>query len=546
VAFFASTRQLPGRSRRHDLFAAAASLAYAALLFAVLSSLPVFGDAVGYSHRTADWIADSGMQLIPSGTERGAQGMGHPAAYFWIWALLMRIFGDTVQVAHLLPAFFTAMAVFSTWLLVSRLAGRAAGFWASVTLAASPLFLAQSLQPLQDIPFAAFAALSLRSYAKGRSLQASAWCAAAVVCREQALLLAACFIAAEVVYSGLRNPRKLLLYASPVLVLVVNGLANLAVNGFFMWNTYLGDSPGLPHGWLADRIRHFAGHLYAGDGRWILVTACLAAGLIRVSRSRLPAASALMLLSPALLFPPERLAWLAAAALGGLILLLRRGELPGRTGFVILLFPVLMVAFHVLVVLVSPDADLDLYRYLIGAYPAFLAGCYLLLRREGGAGAVHLAGGLAVLFTFLSGTVVRDWRYPDSTQAFLRLPYAERDMIRLAGSIGDTLLVPPADFDRFTDPALGYAENPLPTIALEPGMALSPGSPGYSVLIPLTESYIPDFFRDVVASVPEGFSLDTVAVWERGPLRLALLHMGSGQSSAGTLPAQSGPPGNAE
>jgi 4-amino-4-deoxy-L-arabinose transferase-like glycosyltransferase len=515
---------VPGRSP--DRIAAALSLLYAATLYAIFSSLPLFGDAIGYAHRTAEWIAQSGMHLFPAGSERGAQGMGHPSAYFWIWALLMRILGDTIQVAHLMPAFFTGLAVFATWLLVSRVAGRAAGLWAAVALAGSPLFLAQAMQPLQDIPFAAFSALSLWSYSRGRDARAAAWCAAAVMCREQALVLAFSYVAVEILYSGLRRIPRLLLYSSPILVMAVTGFGNLLTNGYFFMPGYVSSSTGLEQGWLADRIRLFAGHLYAGNGRWILVASALAAGLTRVSRGKLPVASVLMLLSPAVLYPPGRLLWLLAAAFAGLVLLLRKGELPDRTGLVLAVFPSLMVAFHVLIVLVSADSDLNLFRYLLGAYPAFLAGCLILLRREGGVRAVHLIGGLLAAFSFLSGNVVAEWWQPDVSQAYLALPYAEREMIREAAVIGDTIVIPSPDLDVLTRPGLGYASSPLPAIPLESGTRLSGRASGYTILIPMSEHYIAEYPGLVRSIVPDGFGLDTVSVWKKGLLRLTLLHAG--------------------
>jgi len=509
--------------RRADAAAALLCAAYGLLLYALLSSLPLFGDAVGYAYRTADWIARSGMSLVPSGTGRGAQAMGHPAAYFWIWALLMRVFGDTVRVAHLLPALFAALAVFSTWLLASRMAGRAAGAWAALSLGVSPLFLAQAMQPLQDVPFAAFAALSMWSFHRRRPLAAAAWCAAATACREQAMLLAGCFVIVEVMHSGFRRVPRLLLYCSPVLVIVATGLVNLLANGYFFRPEYLGATPGPADGWLADRTRHFFGHLYAGDGRWILVSTALAAGLTRVSRSRLPVASALMLLSPAVLYPPGRLLWLAAAGLAALVLLVRRGELPEPAGMVLVAFPAAMAAFHVLIVLVSPDKDLNLFRYLLGAYPPFLVSCFALLRREGGVRAVHLVGLLFVVFTVLAGTRAVDRVQPDITPAYLRLPFAERRMVELGASSADSLVIPLSDMDIAISPGLGYVDRALPAVPLGEGTRLRGCGTVYALLVPYAESRMQSFSELVMKALPEGYGLDTISVWRSGILELALL-----------------------
>jgi hypothetical protein len=54
------------------------------------------------------------------GTGRGETAGGHAAFYFWIWAVLMKVFGNTVKVAHILPSLSAFLAVAGTYRLEGK------------------------------------------------------------------------------------------------------------------------------------------------------------------------------------------------------------------------------------------------------------------------------------------------------------------------------------------------------------------------------------------------------------------------------------------
>ena len=89
--------------------------------------LPIYGDACGCGYNYANWIVDNGFPLIPSGIGRGETAGGHTAFYFWMWAVAMRFFGNTVETAHLLPALFSMFAIAGTYKLGRELVGKAMG-----------------------------------------------------------------------------------------------------------------------------------------------------------------------------------------------------------------------------------------------------------------------------------------------------------------------------------------------------------------------------------------------------------------------------------
>ncbi len=463
-------------------------LAASAALLVLLGDLPVFGDAWGYGYRSARWMADNGMQPVPAGPGRGEQAMGHPSAFFWTWALLMRLLGDTVLVSHILPAAMTFLALWGIWRLASELGGRAAGLWAVLGLATSPLFVSQSVVQLQDVGFAAFAALSLWKYARGRHAAAALLATAAAACREQAVFLAVAYLLVELSGSGLRRPGRLALHCLPFTVILITGFSNLAVNGYFFFGNYLGEPSSLGAGWLSGRIRLFAGHLLASDGRWIPVTASLALVLASQSRRRLSLTAVMVLLTPALLFPPGRLSFLAVLAAAFLLALLREGRLPDDVVLAAILFVSAMLLFHILIVLAAPDPQLNLYRYVLGAYPAVIAVSLAAIRRRGGIRLLHPIAAAFTLTGALACLAVDPVQHEATPQVF-RTAMNHREGMALAASIADTVIVPDVDFA--VNPALGYVEAPLPARALLDSSGLSAHAT-YAVVLPPPLSHQPD------------------------------------------------------
>ncbi|NLP04787.1 hypothetical protein GX411_02395 [Candidatus Fermentibacteria bacterium] len=500
-------------------------LAAAVVLMVLSAGIPVSGDAWGYSYRTARWIADNGMTPIPCGQGRGEQGMGHPTAFYWTWALLMRIAGDTVAVAHVLPSATFCLALWAAWRLGHAMAGRACGFWTAACLLASPLFLSQALQPLQETGFTAFAALAMERYLVGRNTQAAVMTTVAAVFREQAVLLAASFALVELLHEGTGKPGRILVHAMPLGVILVTGLGNLAATGMFFNKIHFGAPSALRPDWLAFRTRLFAGHLLAADGRWIPLVSALALVLAGQARRTPSATSLLLLLSPALLFPPARLAFLAVMAAAGTLAIARRGSLPDRPIFAMILFVLMMIAFHVLIVKIAPDPALDLYRYVLGALPAVLALPLAVIRRRGGVRLLHPVGAI-LLVSGVLGCFRIDPFQPDSTPAGTLASLDTRRAVLLAAASADTAIAPETEADFFTNPSLGYIDRPFPVRVLGTGPALC-GDAAYSVLVPPTHHGDPWFERTLEEILPAGAFPCTLATWVRGPLVTEVLLIGA-------------------
>lgn len=83
-------------------------------------------------------------QIVPS----------YPAGYPLTMALATSIGGPTA--AYFVVPLFGALAVWLTFLLGARIADARAGFLAAILLACSPIFLFQSLEPMNDVPATAW------------------------------------------------------------------------------------------------------------------------------------------------------------------------------------------------------------------------------------------------------------------------------------------------------------------------------------------------------------------------------------------------------
>jgi 4-amino-4-deoxy-L-arabinose transferase-like glycosyltransferase len=415
---------------------------------------PLFGDEIGYGYTASNWIAEHALAPVPAGTGRGEQGQGHPALFFWLWAILMRVFGNTLATARIIPTIATGFALVGMWRLGKDLTGSGtAGIMAAAGLLASPLFLAQAFRALPESAHMASVVWALCCYTRGQRFKAALLTVLATVFRQQAIALGAAFLVADLLRERKLGP-NLLIWLTPLAVPLVNGLMHLSVNGYFIFPHYLGEqSPDMPANWLTARIRLFAGHVAAEDFRWFPVSVGLAFSFLRFQHK--PGVLFLAALTlPGLLFPPTRLAFLAGVALLYGILLVTRKRLPSPPVAAMLVFIGLLVAFHVLIVTVAPDPHLNLFRYIYGAYPPLVALLMLGVRRAGRATSRYAWA----VFCVASATCMTAVRYPwqpDATVAGLLEARAVRTAIASVQN-------PFHPDDRIIGvPALGYVSAPL-------------------------------------------------------------------------------------
>lgn len=492
------------------------------VIYLVSLNVPVFGDAFAYGYRSARWMSDNGLAFVPQGAERGEQAMGHPTVFFWLWAILMSLLGDSMAVTRLLPAIATLFAITGTYMLGRDLGrSRWAGLLAAGALLVSPLFITQSMRPFPDSSMVACVAWSLYFYRAGRYTSAALSCFAAVVFREQAVFLAAAYFIAELIHNGVRSPVRLLLFASPLLAIVITGMLNLAANGYFFFPSFVGArSTPLSTGLILSRLRFFAGHLLAEDFRWLIVVTPLSAMMAVGRKKGLPLLSILVLLVPALLYPPGRLAYILVVSVLLIWHLIRKGTLPDRTVIVMVLFPTLLVLFYVFIVLVSPDPALNLFRYVIGAYPVILAGAIALLWRYMNSRSAAILGCIFVAATASSNTAVHYEFQPETSLACLAPLFSLREAYSFASESADSVILSETSLEMAGNPGLGYSVDTTGFRAVGEGYPPLAQDVSYAVVISTFDGTM-TILDEVKRLLPEGSRLEElpVRVWSDGPFR---------------------------
>ncbi len=511
---------------RRDLLFALASLAVVVALFlAWFGSMPVYGDGLGYGYASARWMENNGLTPFPAGEERGERAMGHPALFFWLWAVLMRVLGNTVTTAHLLPALSVWLALLGTWRLGRRLGGPALGMASAAALMASPLFLAQGFRVLPLSAAAAASVWSIHVRLQGRLLPAVALCWLSVAMREQTLVLAGALLLVELRENGLRRPLRLLAAASPVLVLVLNGLASLLTIGYFLEPSHTPrGGVGNPLGSILRRLQYFGWHLFGRGYRWFpaLVGVVAAGRGLLGLRLAIPAAAVVAALA---LLPGMQAAYLLSLLAICVALLLRAGRWPDGPvllmGSYVLLMLLLMASIFTLT---GGGMTFEFYRHFMGVYPVLMLLLLMPVVRHLPRLPAALAAAVFAAATGISGTEVLPGQ-PDATPAGV---ITALEQARAAGSWAaaryDRVIVPEPMVTAYREPAVGFTDEPLPMVSV--GKEWDHLEEGLSNCV-LDLAFLGDdaFFDFLFDHVPPWVKLEPDTSWVTGELRTACLRL---------------------
>lgn len=459
-------RTLAGEGWRDLLFYGFTLAAVGLLYLLVFADVPIYGDAWGYGYNCARWISDNGMQLLPSGTGRGETAGGHAAFYFWMWGGLMHLLGDSVAVAHLLPAFFVFLTIAGTYRLGRELSGRTLGVLAGIALLVSPIFIAQAFRPLPIAAAMAASVWSLLAYRRKRYLAAAGLCVFAVMMREQALLLAVSYAVAEVAGRNRRSWSRIALLLTPLLVPVVNGISNYMVNG---WVLPAGNTPGFDQpfslGLLLHRLKFF-GFLLTGDLRWLPVA--IGSGIVMgraVGRKAGVAAAAVLCLTGA--FGRFTNYFLGLLVLNMLLAVAVQRRRPDRTVMALVLFPLLMVlSFASIVFLTATTMEYMFLRYLLPAFPALVLAMLWPLAESGRKGTVLTVAFLVGTASFNLSARNRV-NFTDTTLAgYLQPLRALQEAGDWAAETGLPVAAAGVAPRHYENPALGYSDTALTVVGI--------------------------------------------------------------------------------
>ena len=265
---------------------------------------PLMGDDGAYAYRTANWISGNGLPPFAAGTERGEQAMGHPVLFFWLWAVFIKLFGNSLITAKILPTIATALALSGTWKLATSFSrDRLVGVMATLGLLATPVFVTQMFRPLPDMAFTAAVAWSLYQCSRNRFIPALLLACLATALKEQGILLAGSLFLCDLLTTR-RFRARMFLWLSPILVLAVTFLSNYIANGYLCYHRHFSldtQSIDLTANWFRYWLGYFGGNMLGADYRWIPVSVALALVLsARRTTLTLPVIAAL--LSPVLFY----------------------------------------------------------------------------------------------------------------------------------------------------------------------------------------------------------------------------------------------------
>jgi len=477
------------RDKTDRLFYGAVFIVVLVLFFVWFGRMPFLGDAYYYGYHSTTWMADNGLPPIPHGEMKGEDCVGHPGYFFWLWAILLTVFGDTAMTAHVLPALCVFFSLAGIYKLGRELAEIQVGVFSAIAVLVSPVFITQGFIPLPVSAAVAAAVWALYFHSKGRFVKAAVLCSVAVIMREQVLLLAGAFFFAELITNGFRKPVRLITYCLPILVLGLTFLANYLVKGYFIQITH-SFSREITINWteLSKRIVYFTEHLLISDWRWIPVTAGTAmialkkfpywlAGLFILSLS-LTALLGLTVLYSLFLF------------IITVLLLFRYRRMPSATILSMMLVIILMIIFMASVkYLTEFGLGFDLYRYVLSAYPAVIVLALWVLSKASNRYILPAVSILFIVLTASSNLIYRTDKQYDTTLISVLHFQQIRDAAKWAESRGDTVIVPQSFVPAFKYPTLGFVDEPYPVRSLHKICGPLDYSASYSVIVPLLDEH---------------------------------------------------------
>src|SRR5262249_22141264 len=121
---------------------------------------PLYWDEMGWATQ-ARWLSQGNLARALPGLRPADAFWGHPPALHLTLALLAKLFGYSIALAHLIAVAFAFVGVWFSFLLGRFLYDAKTGFFAALFLFFSPVYFAQSGMFLADAPVAALGVASI-------------------------------------------------------------------------------------------------------------------------------------------------------------------------------------------------------------------------------------------------------------------------------------------------------------------------------------------------------------------------------------------------
>ena len=249
---------------------------------AVLVKVPTIGTPAFWDETAwlgqAGWLASNGLTGAMPGLRPDGQFFGHPPGLHLAVAVLFRVFGQSIEVAHVLIALLGAVGVCATYALVRTRHDAKTALLAALLLLLSPTWFSNAGMFLGDLPVAALGTLSAVLVMRGRLLAYCVVASAMVLIKEPAVALVAALVAWRILsrwpvsWASLRDA---LPYAAPLLAFIAFITAQKIASGQFFFILAFEADPLIDAG-IAATLRDAAkitAWLFVAQFRWVLTLA---------------------------------------------------------------------------------------------------------------------------------------------------------------------------------------------------------------------------------------------------------------------------------
>ncbi len=150
--------------------------------------LPFFWDELGVYGRAAMYMHDHTLGLLPRDLPPDLS-RGHPPLVVFVYASLFRVFGASTTVAHAFSLLLALSLLISVYWIARDQWDAKVGLASVILLAVQPLFLAQSLLLLPELPLALAVLWTMAAFMKRRYGLGGVCLALAIFIKESALVL---------------------------------------------------------------------------------------------------------------------------------------------------------------------------------------------------------------------------------------------------------------------------------------------------------------------------------------------------------------------
>ena len=198
---------------------------------------PAFWDEMAYISQ-ASWLADNGLWRVVPGLRSDGQFFGHPPGLHFLAASLFRVFGHSIEAAHVLIACFSAIGVAATYALVRAAHDAKIALLAALLLLLSPTWFYNAGVFLADLPVAALGTLCAVFVIRDRLLPYLVVASCMVLIKETAVALVVALVAFRLLTRWPLTRATLIdaaRWAVPLLAAVTFALVQKAVTGKFFF-----------------------------------------------------------------------------------------------------------------------------------------------------------------------------------------------------------------------------------------------------------------------------------------------------------------------